>query len=294
MPLGCFICEVDREYISFQDCLNCADQRFLHIDQSGKARHCQYPRAYIAACTPDNSREHAGISSTMVSSDCARKTALEMHEDYAELPSKLQPSVKGTAQHEYFEKFVQGGAMPESEAMTRFRKYGVLAEVRLAIRMPSGQILTGKMDTYLADHHRLEDYKFKSEDKTPFTKAPPGYVVQLNIYRYMLEKGCFINDTGEIVPPQEPITELVLYPSNHKDWFEVYCPVWPLERVERFIETKLAVFSEMTVDTARFAPRGFKDPATHPLCKGYCAFKDICVATGGEYRDFFSEAVAET
>ncbi len=284
MPMDCFKCEVDGEWVSFQDCLSCADQRLLRIDQSGKARHCQFPRTYIAACIPNNSREHAGISATMVSSECPRQAMLERHCDFAAKPSQSQPSVKGTGLHDYFSRFVADG---------------VLSEVRLGKVMPrSGRKITGQIDVYLRvpanavtpEHGRIEDYKFKAE-KALFTKAPLNYEAQQNIYRWMLVTGCCTVPDGEIIPPQEDITELVLYTSNHKDWGEVYCDIWPLERVEQFIEDKLDAFEGVNATNARFVPRGYMYPDRKTICTDYCHFYDRCVATGGEYRDFFAEAM---
>lgn len=286
MPRVGFTCEVNGECVTDAICLNCALNRLLRLDPLTQIRrHCQYPYPYIAACHADQEgREHAGISSTMLASNCLRKTVWEARKDYHRYPHQLQPSVKGTAQHAYFE---------------RFNETGIIAEQRLVKRLPDGRMVSGQVDRYLARFNRIEDYKLKSEEHEPFGVAPLGYVAQLNIYRYFLMTGCVILETGEVIPPQSEITELVLYPSNHKDWNEVYCPLWPLDVVEQLIEEVLSILEkgiengmiEDDTEDSYIPPRGFEKPETHPFCRGYCPFWQECCATGGEYRDILLETV---
>jgi hypothetical protein len=240
------------------------------------ARHCQYPYPYIAACVDKGDRQGAGISATMIATDCIRKSVLDSRIDYPQYPHELQASMKGTAQHAYFE---------------RFNEDGILAEVRLVKKMPSGRYISGQIDRYLAWCHRIEDYKFKSEKTLP-TKPPLNYVGQQNIYRYMLETGCTILSTGEMIPPQEPITELALYPSNHMDWGELRCPIWQLTRVEWFIEQMLDIF-DAAKDPSYVPPRQYTQPETTNFCKNWCPIWRQCCTLGGETRDLFVEALSE-
>ncbi len=115
---------------------------------------------------------------------------------------------------------------------------------------------------------------------------------QQNIYRYMLETGCTILSTGEMIPPQEPITELALFPSNHQEWGELLCPVWPLSRVEWFIEQKLDIF-DAAKDPSYVPPRQYTQPETTTFCKNWCPIWRECCTLGGETRDLFVEALSE-
>ncbi len=134
----------------------------LRTDPAGNQRHCQYPYSYIAAFIKSTApRKNAGISSTMIAAECVRRAVWEPQKPYGLFPHEAQASMSGTARHEFYE---------------RHNEEGILAEVRLAIRMPSGRVITGQIDRYLPDHHRIEDYKFKTEDHTPFNKAPLNYV----------------------------------------------------------------------------------------------------------------------
>lgn len=278
MPRIGFICEVEHDYVSDAYCLDCALHRYVRTDPAtGKERHCQYPYPYIAAAAwKDPGRKRAGISSTTIGNECARRAAWEALKNYFQYPHELQASISGTARHAYLEKFNESG---------------VLAEVRLAYRLPSGRVITGQIDRYLAEHQRIEDYKFKSEEHGVFDRAPLGYTAQQNIYKLMLEDGCVIHETGEVLPPQV-VKTMVLYPSNHKDWKEVKVPKWPRERVIWLAETMCDIIDASRRDPNYLPPRLYENPAQTKFCRNYCPHWQECDKAGGEKRDVLTEAMS--
>lgn len=262
MPRIGLLCQVDGLPVTDQACLACARQLGRRTDPTtGEQRHCEYNYPYIAAITaPDPDRARAGISVTQLANECLRRAVWEKSIPFSLFPRQLQPAQRGTAQHDYLEQFIE----PEC-----------VAEVRLHKTLPSGRSITGKIDRYRPDLARLEDYKCKGEGKL-FEVAPIGYTIQLNIYRYMIQTGCTIMDTGEVL--QGAVETLVLYPSDHKLTKEVCCRLWPLEQTERYIERALDYFAS---DLAQ-VPRAFVPEQTLYLCYDWCPFFTACRQAGGD------------
>lgn len=271
------VCEVSDVIKTDEQCLQCAltwgDQPDKdQVDDDGKPiwHHCRFNFPMMRALlAPQAEREHAGISATMLTG-CIRQGIWKQQKEYAIYPGQMWAALDGT--------FVHG-------ALEAYNEPDILAEVRLVKCMPSGITLTGKMDRYLPQFKRLEDYKTKDGGKL-FTVAPADYVAQLNIYRYMLETGCIVQETGEMV--RYPVEALWLYPLSHKTVGKpVVCPIWSLEQTENYIEERLAVYRDAEsaadgVGSSYLPPRRFREPQRETFCREYCPFVDRCAQVGGE------------
>lgn len=119
----------------------------------------------------------------------------------------------------------------------------------------------------------MADYKVK---KAVFTERtlPKPYVAQLNIYRWMLETGCVVLETGEVL--QGSVTELYLGPKEHQKSDLLPVPIWTLEQTAAFVNI---VYGRLASDD--LPPRGM-DPVTSLFCRGWCPFVTRCAAAGGE------------
>lgn len=259
-----FLCEVDGDFVTDQQCLDCALHMRQRVDRHGVSRHCQWNYPYINSIVKaKEGRKNAGISTTNLVG-CLRKTTWEKTTYYAQFPHEFMASGKGTAWHNHMEA--------HNENLST-----LIAEVRIAKKLPNGLVITGQMDRYRRDLALIEDYKTKEDHL--FYEGPLGYVAQLNIYAWMIRTGCIILETGELL--QGPVEELLLYPSTHKEGGAVPVEMWPDEVVEALL-----------METASIVIAGIEDPTTpvirsmepveSPLCRGYCQFYTMCKKVGGK------------
>lgn len=262
MPLRWIICPVNHQLQEIPACLTCAQNYQGQIDAEGTRRMCSFNYPLLRAMTDESGRKHAGISATNLTG-CLRKSAWERDRDYAIYPRERMAATAGTAWHHYLEQYNEAGA---------------ICEVRLALRLPSGRIVTGQMDRYLPPLGLIEDYKRKGDGKI-FSEPPAEYVQQLNIYRLMIERGSTV-----IGPPghplygtvvKGPVRSLMLLPSSHAtEGARVEVPLLDLEDVERFLERSLDALEEVRT------PRKYSDPANEYFCQRFCPFASECVQTG--------------
>lgn len=257
MPRLGLLCEVSGDLVSDEACRACARVRGQQRAPDGTEHHCQFNYPLIAALTAeDPDRARAGVSMTNLCGICMRKAVWERQRSYSQFPHQMLASLGGTAVHGHLEAFNE----PE-----------VIAEVRLAKTLPSGRQLTGKLDRYHPLQMRIEDYKRKDK---PFEVPSRGYVAQLNGYRYFIETGCVVMDTGEVLTGL--VQELVLYCSTHKGWKEVQVPLWSHQQTIDYLETALDEFSKAAEDPEYIAPP-FADPNRQPFCTGgWCPFFVSC------------------
>ena len=176
---------------------------------------------------------------------------------------QLQAAQRGTAQHDHLEKFNE----PE-----------VIAEKRLVYRLGSGREITGQIDRYRPDQARIEDYKCKEVGHI-FATPPKKYIVQLNLYRLFIVRGCVILETGERL--QGPVEQLVLYPSDHQETKEFSVQLWDLDRVEWYAERMLDEL-ERSQDPDYLPPRSWdpEDPKSY-FCQNWCPHFTACRRAGG-------------
>jgi hypothetical protein len=219
--------------------------------RTGQDRHCQYNYPTLAALIyRDPERNHAGISATTLANECVRAACWERTHDYARFPRQMQAAQRGTAQHDYLERFNE----PE-----------VLAEKGLVKVLPSGRTITGQIDRYRPDLARIEDYKCKADGHI-FAVPPKKYAVQLNLYRYMIVTGCVIQKTGECL--KGAVEQLVLYPSDYYDTKEVPVTIWDVARVEWYAEHMLDEL-ERGQDPDYLPPRSW-DPEKQYFSQNWC------------------------
>jgi hypothetical protein len=253
-------CDVDGQFVSDEECRDCAIKRLKHTDPTGVERHCSNPTPYIMFITrKDESRKHAGVSATMLSSGCYRQSIWQVIRDYSQSPRELAASVHGTMMHDQLQQYTEAGTV---------------AEDRFYTHMPSGRLISGQIDRYLPEHLRIEDYKIKEKR---MYRAPENYIAQLNIYRYMIVMGAIDRETGIVTKGE--VEELSLYIGGHTPWQEVPLPVWGLAFAEEYIETGLDIFDRMH-EPGFVPPRGL-DPHKDKLCLDWCPFNLVCQETGG-------------
>lgn len=269
MPRTFFYCEVDGQPVSDSDCLDCARNLTPRTDPAtGKARHCQYSYPFIyAQCRPDADRVRAGISATNLTGPCVRQAMWEKVRPYGRRPSQGHAALDGTAWH---------------ALMQECNEDDVFGEQRLRKVMPSGRVLTGVPDRYSPRLGVLEDYKHKKCGHLFGPRdIPEGYEEQMNILRYMIETGCVVIDTGEIL--KGPVTAIYLLPSDHSTQERVSVPLWDLADAERYIEQWLEEYERFADDPSYVPPRSL-DPSSlrsRRFCEPWCPFYQACLAEGG-------------
>jgi hypothetical protein len=265
MPLTHLICPVDHQIRPKAACLACARSWQLRVDSSGMRRHCAIPYAVIASVAhSDDQRKGVGISVTQLT-QCLRKAWFEAHQDYAMYPLKRWPANHGTAVHDYLERHSR---LPPGE---------FIAETRLWKTLASGIEISGQIDGWWPQQGILIDYKTKDDvpDSAAFRdQLRQTYQLQLQIYRWMLTTGCTIRQAGREIAVQAavPITQLLLYPVDHKTVSLVTCPLGDLEEIGQFVERAAATVSQSRASavTRRY------DPETHAFCEKVCLFQDLC------------------
>lgn len=110
---------------------------------------------------------------------CARKAYLQRTEPYYGNPRFLYALFRGTLIHEMLEG-----------TNSLWDPKRIISEVRFHREIPgTGIVLSGKIDKYLVQEQRLDDYKTIKDKKVPeLEKAiPEDYVRQANIYRWILD-----------------------------------------------------------------------------------------------------------
>lgn len=268
MPLTRFTCPVDRHNYPLDECVRCAVHEGLRTDAGGRRRHCTIPVAAIVAISHgQDHRAGLGITSSQIGG-CWRRAVFERTLAYAEYPDRRWPAEHGTAVHNHFETALKDVA-PDL----------IWTETRVYKTLANGITISGEFDCWRVPLGRLEDYKVK--DKV-FSDPPREYVLQQNIYRWLLETGCTWRPDPEHQPdryvpmpqPAVPITELWLWSTVHKGFQPVPCPLIDDDALERYL---LDATAAMSADTPpETVPRAFAEPERQTLCVQYCPFFDEC------------------
>jgi hypothetical protein len=288
VPLSWIICPISHEILELNDCLHCADEQLERprYDAPGQVAHCTYSYPFLKRiATQAEGRKHAGFSATMATG-CLRQNWLQQHTDYAIEPGEQVAAADGTAWHDWLESA---------------NEPSVLAEFRIRVTLPSGRVVTGKLDRLKRVPERLrspedstlmefwyEDMKRKADEV--FEHAPDYYAWQLNIYRTLLAIG------GEIVERDHQkflklgetlrcnVTQLRLLPSSHTThgaWVNV--PTFPHEVVVGYLEECAQLYGEATL--ACPPPPKYTSPATNSFCGRFCPVRSTCLQYGGESYD---------
>lgn len=163
-------CPVDGAEISDDVCLACRTASTPRPE-----RWCDFTYEQLRGMTDDSGRETAGVSSTMLAGPCPRQTWLKTRYPWYLDPNKGYKAYRGTMAHLMLEQYPEKGA---------------LYEHRFGLVLPNGREVTGKIDKIHPLHRKkITDAKTKDEDKEPPTKPDPGYVWQLNVYKYLVRYG---------------------------------------------------------------------------------------------------------
>jgi hypothetical protein len=278
MPLTHLICPIDGKLRTLAEERECARRWKRREDREGRWRHCDYPYAYINALSKEGEkRKGVGISVTQIA-HCWRQSWAESRIDYASYPKRRWGSHHGTAVHEYLEKYMD---LPPEELRAEDRYWKnvtLLTEVE-------GHELSGAIDNWWPELGIVADFKIIQliMDSDQFTDdLIEKYRLQLQIYQWMLETGCEIRqEDGTIIQIKapKPITKLILYPIDHKDFKIVEVPLADFAEIAALVRDGVR---GMSATEMAEVPRQYVDPATTSFCKHVCVFQQHCLNAGGK------------
>ena len=258
VPLETVRCEVNpQDLVPLAECIACAEGPVPR-----NRTRCQFTGAILRAMYGgDEVRRDAGISASGLTG-CLRQTALKQLYGYTDKPARMWPALRGTLFH----------FLPE-----RHHAPHLICEVRFSRAYDdAGHTITGQMDEVDPTRALLVDYK--SAEKFPDPKDirlggfKESWVLQTNVYRWLLNGGTRI-DTGEQVVI--PIRQIGIVAFGMMDVRKYAVPVLPDEFVETFVRESAAAV-QAALDGGPWPVRKY-DPRSHKLCTGWCPVRERCL-----------------
>jgi hypothetical protein len=254
------ICPIDGAKISDEACLAC---------RTGPPRageHCAYPYEMLRHMMDGSGRERAHVSATMLGGACPRQTWLQSRCDWHLDPGRAYAALRGTVGHAFMERHPEPGAIVEQ----RFEA------------VIDGITVTGQIDKIHPGNRRITDFKTKPEDKAPPSRPQPDHVMQLNVYRWLVNYGwpqdrIAIGDDRAWIPGEPAgigIDELELVYWTFGWVKRIAVPLLPEDQVLAYIRTGAAA---QTGSECPPVPPGM-DPFRSTFCREWCSVRHACIA----------------
>lgn len=228
-----FVCAVEGDDVSFDFCLRCSLKEIR--------KGCPYPHQVLSAMASEV-RNQKGISTTGII-QCLRKTYLQMKEDYYVAPSDLYPAFRGQMIHSIMDRV----PIAEEQDLIKERNYQVDID---------GVTFSGRVDVFSPRLKLLIDYK-TTVNFPKYGKAYKSHSLQVNIYRWLLEKNGF------------PIDRIEIVYMNMRDILRIPVKLMDIDTLTDYIYSRVSLLN--------FALQSNTPPPAEisNLCS-YCHVKEFC------------------
>lgn len=257
MALERIHCELDpHELVPLDECVACAES-------ANPARgRCQFTGAILRAMYANSEeRRDAGVSATGLVG-CLRQTALRLIAPYNDRPNRMWPALRGNLFH----------LLPE-----RYHAPHLICEVRFKkVYDEDGHFITGKMDEVDPARGTLVDYKsvhtFPERQDLRLSGRKESWVLQTNIYRWLLQGGTRLDSGDEVQIPIQTIGVLAFGMMGVRKY---RVPILPDADVAAFVRDNAAQV-QLALDGGPWPARKY-DPQRDKLCLEWCPVRDACV-----------------
>lgn len=187
MPLTAILCP----------CADCkgevAHDPNVALDHLARRKPGKFTFELLASMLATQQERGNRITTTLLTGKCLRSEYLKRRTEYTDDPEKLYASFRGTMFHGQLEEFAHPGA---------------IAEARFHIELEGLGHLSGSPDLVDPKVGYLYDYKFTKENPR-FDYPWKEHVAQLQINRWLVDNGDYVELKGEFFPLTERGVELL-------------------------------------------------------------------------------------